>query len=47
MLIRESAFYATAMTNRDYLALLEIVEDICNGVEQHLEKVFTVKSQRP
>jgi hypothetical protein len=31
MLIRESAFHATAMTNRDHLALPEIVEDICNG----------------
>lgn len=31
MLVRESAFNARSMCNHDYLALPEIIEDICNG----------------
>jgi len=34
MLVRESAFHARVMGNRDYLNLPEIVEDICNGFER-------------
>jgi len=31
MLVREAAFHPKSMGNHDYLALPEIVEDICNG----------------
>jgi hypothetical protein len=33
MLVRDSAFRASEMGNHDYLALPEIIEDICNGYE--------------
>jgi hypothetical protein len=34
MLVRESAFCAKEMGNHDYLAVPEIVEDICNGYRE-------------
>lgn len=38
MLVRESAFKAKEMGNHDYLDLPEIVEDICNGYQEHTGK---------
>jgi hypothetical protein len=34
MLVKESAFHSEAMANHDYLAMPEIVEDICNGYKK-------------